>query len=96
MRSLMLSLAAVGLMGACAPMDPGAGHLPADEEPTQCRVDQYRHLVGQNRSALPQPPAGENWRVYCTTCAVTMDYKPSRLNIVFDEATGVIREVKCG
>jgi hypothetical protein len=27
---------------------------------------------------------------------VTMDYNPRRLNIVYDEATGVIRQVKCG
>jgi len=52
--------------------------------------------VGRNRSELPARPAGEVWRVTCTTCPVTMDYSPDRLNILFDESTGVIREVKCG
>lgn len=96
MKTLMFSLAVVGLIAGCAPVGADAGGLPAEGEPTQCRADQYRHFVGQNRSTLPQAPVGETWRVSCSTCAVTMDYNPSRLNIIYDEATGVIREVKCG
>ncbi|MFN5618247.1 MAG: I78 family peptidase inhibitor [Brevundimonas sp.] len=41
-------------------------------------------------------PAGATWRVTCTTCPVTMDYNPGRLNILYDRDTGVVREVKCG
>jgi hypothetical protein len=95
MKTLVLSLAAAGLMAACAPTEETAPTTPSDG-PTQCRADQYQRYVGRNRSELPPKPANENWRVTCTTCPVTMDYSPSRLNIFFDQATGVIREVKCG
>ena len=70
-------------------MAPGDG-------PSQCRADHYQRYIGRNRSELPPRPAGEVWRVTCTTCPVTMDYNPRRLNILYDETTGVIREVKCG
>lgn len=96
MRTLMLGLAAAGLVAGCAPVGSGADPTNTPDGPVQCRADQYRHLVGKSRSAIPQTPAGETWRVSCTTCAVTMDYNPARLNIVYDEATGEIREVKCG
>ncbi len=96
MRTLMLSLAVAGLAAGCAaPVDPGPG-APPDGAPTQCRADQYRYLIGRNRSEIPPTPAGRTWRVACTTCPVTMDYNPNRLNIFYDEATGVIRRVECG
>lgn len=96
MRTLMLSLAAVGLLSACAPTTSDTvAELPADG-PAACKADQYQRLVGTNRAQLPQQPAGETWRVTCTTCPMTMDYNPQRLNIVYDEASGVIRQVKCG
>ncbi len=95
MRTLMLCLAAASLMAACAPVDSGSA-MPPDDGPTQCKADQYRHLIGRNRSEIPATPAGQTWRVTCTTCPVTMDYNPNRLNIFYDEATGVIRRVECG
>jgi len=95
MRTLMLCLAAAGLMAACARVDSGSA-VPPDGAPTQCKADQYRHLIGRNRSEIPATPAGQTWRVTCTTCPVTMDYNPNRLNIFYDEATGVIRRVECG
>lgn len=98
MKTLILSLAAAGLVAACAPVeggDPGTPP-PGGDGPLQCKAPQYQRYVGQNRSQLPTKPANETWRVTCTTCPVTMDYNPQRLNILFDEATGIIREVKCG
>jgi len=86
----LLSLAAAGLLaGACAPLPPADG-------PSQCRADQYQRYVGRHRSELPPRPANETWRVTCTTCPVTMDYSPHRLNIFYEESSGIIREVKCG
>lgn len=96
MRLLIMSLAAAGLLSACAPTTGSEPATPPMDGPTACKADQYQRLVGTNRSQLPQTPAGETWRVSCTTCPVTMDYNPARLNIVYDEATGVIRQVKCG
>ena len=96
MRILMLSLAAAGLLSACAPTSGSDPATPPMDSPRACKADQYQRLVGTNRSQLPAAPAGETWRVTCTTCPMTMDYNPRRLNITFDQASGVIREVKCG
>ncbi|TAJ55523.1 I78 family peptidase inhibitor [Brevundimonas sp.] len=97
MKFLTLGLAATALLAAaCAPMNAGDPTPPPGDGPTQCKADQYQRFVGRNRSELPPRPADEVWRVTCTTCPVTMDYNPSRLNILFEESTGVIREVKCG
>ena len=96
MRILMLSLAAAGLLSACAPTSGSDPATPPMDGPRACKADQYQRLVGTNRSQLPAAPVGETWRVTCTTCPMTMDYNPRRLNITFDQASGVIREVKCG
>lgn len=98
MKFQALTLAATALLVAsCAPVDAGdPAPMPPGDGPNQCKADQYQRYVGRNRSELPARPADEVWRVTCTTCPVTMDYSPRRLNILFDEASGVIREVKCG
>lgn len=81
-------------LGACA-ADP-AGPAPLPDGPDQCKAGQYQRFVGQNRSTLPAQPPGENWRVVCSTCAVTMDYNPSRLNVVYDTRTNIVTRVNCG
>jgi hypothetical protein len=98
MKILSLGLvAAVVLTGACAPVSAGdPAPPPPGDGPTLCKAEKYQRYVGRNRSELPARPAGEVWRVTCTTCPVTMDYNPHRLNILFEESNGVIREVKCG
>lgn len=95
MKIQLLSLAAAGLMAAaCAPIDdPG---LPPPDGLAQCKADRYQRFIGRHRSELPAKPANEVWRVTCATCPVTMDYNSGRLNIFYDESSGVIREVKCG
>lgn len=85
------------LVTSCADVAVGdPPSMPPEDGPTQCKADQYQRYVGRHRSELPARPADEVWRVTCTTCPVTMDYSPRRLNILFDEASGVIREIKCG
>jgi hypothetical protein len=34
--------------------------------------------------------------VACTTCPVTQDYNPRRLNFFYETSTGIIKQVKCG
>lgn len=97
MNIRIISLASVGLLAvACAPVEPAPAPMPPDDGPSQCRADQYQRYIGRNRSELPAQPQGETWRVTCTTCPVTMDYNPGRLNILYDQSSGIIREVKCG
>ena len=96
MKIQLLSLAAAGLLAAaCAPVD-NSGSTPPDDSPSQCKADRYQSFIGRNRSELPPKPADETWRVTCTTCPVTMDYNPNRLNIFYEESSGIVREVKCG
>ena len=68
------------------------GSAPGD----QCRASDYQYLVGRHRSTIPPKPAGETWRVTCTTCPVTMDYSERRLNILFNEKTEIVEQVRCG
>ena len=71
---------------------------PPAPEPTAdaCGAAAMQHLVGRLRSEIPPPAKPELQRVACTTCAITMDFNPNRLNFFFDEATGVIKQVRCG
>ena len=94
MRVTGLRLLAVGaLLGAaaCAP-------TPAEEgtpRPWRCNADDARSLIGSHVGAATFPQ-GANVRVVCTTCPTTRDYRPDRLNLRFDEATGIIESVDCG
>lgn len=69
---------------------------PPPEGADECKASDYQWLVGQPRSKIPETPEGSSWRVACTTCPITMDYSAARMNIFFDEETGIIKEVKCG
>jgi hypothetical protein len=90
-------LAAIA-MAACAPKDEGAEMPPppglADAD--ECGAAQYQSLIGKKNAGIPAQPAGANWRVTCSTCPVTMDFRADRLNIFYDEKTEIIETVKCG
>lgn len=95
MRLFLIS-AAVAL-GACTPVPPpGPAPEPISPEQNQCRASDYQFLIGRDRSEIPAQPAGATWRVTCNSCPVTMDYNPSRLNITYDDRSGVIDAVSCG
>jgi len=61
-----------------------------------CRAGELQWLVGRQRSEIPVPVDVVNRRVACTTCPVTEDYSPYRLNIFYDRSTGRIESVRCG
>ncbi|MEH6665857.1 MAG: hypothetical protein V7678_13475 [Brevundimonas sp.] len=61
-----------------------------------CRAGELQHLVGQPRTEIPVPVDVINRRVACTTCPITEDYSPYRLNIFYDQDTGIVEEVRCG
>jgi len=89
MRTLALTVLA-GLAVACAPMPEGGV-----ASPQQCDADAARSLIGQNVAAVSFP-ADANVRVVCTTCPTTKDLRPNRLNVRFDQETGIIQQIDCG
>jgi len=96
MKTLSALTLVAALASACAPMPTEPAPAPPSGDAEQCRASAYQSYVGRNRSTLPQQPAGETWRVTCTTCPVTMDYNPRRLNILYNERTNIIEQVRCG
>ena len=83
------------------PTAPPAIALPAkppvsEASKDQCGLKDAQAFVGKPRTSLPAPVDPSRWRVACTTCPVTMDYRADRLNILFNADTGIVQEVKCG
>jgi hypothetical protein len=95
---ILSSLMAGGLaLSACAPTETPVIRTPGDDAAFKaCKVEDYQAYVGRNRSTVPSAPEGQTFRVLCTSCAATMDYRENRVNFVYDEASGVIQQVKCG
>jgi hypothetical protein len=108
MRTSYVFLAlAVGALAACASpktaMTAKNDSLPKQEvaDATKPAVDEcgahaLQSFVGKMRSDIPATPEIAKARIACTACAVTMDYRPNRLNIFFDEKSQVIEQIKCG
>ena len=99
----LLGLAACSSAPQEAPAPPPSVRPPAPQAPVRpapvadaCGAAQLQHLVGRPRSEIPVPVHPERQRVACTTCMVTQDFSPDRLNFFFDAATGLIREIRCG
>lgn len=92
-----LFVASSVVLSACSGLpahEGGSGMPPTTDD--QCRASDYQSLIGQSRTEIPQAPAGATWRVTCTSCAMTMDHRPDRLNILYDQQTGIVEDVKCG
>lgn len=79
-------------LAACAPVDPSPDQTPI---PQQCGAEAARSLIGSHVGAVSFPQ-GANVRIVCTTCPTTKDLRPDRLNVRFNEATGIIESVDCG
>jgi len=93
MRALLILGAGLALT-ACAPTtaEPDATVGPAAD---RCNARGNQSLVGTNVAAVSFPE-GANVRIVCTTCPTTRDLRPDRLNVRFDQTTGIIRSVECG
>lgn len=87
--ALLLTACSSAPREADAPTPPPP---PADS----CGASGLQGLVGRLKSDIPADLDQSRLRVTCTTCPVTRDYRPDRLNIFFEEATGVVRQVNCG
>lgn len=100
----ILPLVAVAFLTACAtpvtcppspPPGAGASVLPPAPEDDRCWSSRFVSYVGKNKSELPKT-LPQVTRVNSTTDVVTQDFRPDRLNIVYDAKTGVIESVRCG
>lgn len=88
---ILMAGATGALAAACAPQPPvGGGPMP-----WRCDADDARSLIGSHVGAVTFAP-NANVRIVCTTCPTTRDYRPDRLNVRFNEATGIIESVDCG
>lgn len=61
-----------------------------------CRAGDLQYLVGRPKTEIPVPVEVVSRRVTCTTCPVTEDFSPYRLNIFFNAQTNVVEQVRCG
>jgi hypothetical protein len=62
----------------------------------ECGAADLQGLIGRPRTEIPVPVDPGRQRVTCTTCPVTQDFNPARLNFFFDADTGRIKQVRCG
>lgn len=86
-------IATAGLaLAACAPVEPPSEETPI---PQQCGAEAARSLIGSHVGAVSFPE-GANVRIVCTTCPTTKDLRPDRLNVRFNQASGLIERVDCG
>lgn len=87
-----IAIGALMALGACAM----SVETPVVEAgPSQCPAAANRSLVGTRVGAVSFP-ADANVRVVCTTCPTTRDLRLDRMNLRFDQATGIIKTVDCG
>ena len=96
LRSSLIAAAVTAALAACAPVETAETPAAGAAGPKVCRAENYQRFIGRNRSELPTMPADESWRVLCSTCAATMDYREDRLTIAYDTATNIIQSARCG
>lgn len=74
---------------------PVGSRMP-DGDADLCKAQDLQYLVGRPRNEIPVPVEIVNRRVTCTTCPVTMDFSPYRLNIFYNADTQLVEQVRCG
>lgn len=72
------------------------GTRPTNPTADMCGAGALQWLVGKPKTDIPVPVDVVNRRVTCTNCPVTQDYSPYRVNILFNERTSLVEQVRCG
>lgn len=75
---------------------PAPKPAPPRGSADMCHAAEAQKYVGRPRTEIPVPVLPALQRVACTTCPVTMDFNPRRLNFFYDAETGLVKQVKCG
>lgn len=69
----------------------GQPYIPIEE----CPADAFQALVGQQVSEVDTDILPNLTRIIGPDLAVTMDFRPDRMNVYYDEE-GEVTEVRCG
>ncbi|HEY1073292.1 MAG TPA: hemolysin [Brevundimonas sp.] len=94
---ILTAFAGAVALSACAPTQEAAPAPGGEATPVACKAGDYQEYVGRNRSAIPaDAPAGRIFRVLCSSCAATMDFRDNRVNFTYDDKTNVVTRVSCG
>lgn len=99
-RPLALSLAMLTTLAACSTTPPAQDTPPAAAETTpSCGADKLVSYVGSKASdevvaKIRKASGAEAIRVIGPDSAVTMDFRPDRLNVSTD-ANGIIKAFHC-
>lgn len=88
----MRALALLPLLALAACVEPVAP--PAEPEPDQCNAASLQGLIGQPSSVLENMMLRAGTRVINPGDAVTMDFRPDRMNIEIG-TNGRIEKVAC-
>ena len=75
---------------------PSSQPAPPRTAADACGAAAHAYLVGKPRSEIPIPVDPSSRRVACSTCPVTEDFRPTRLNILYDTQSGLVTSVACG
>ncbi|PQZ80592.1 MULTISPECIES: hemolysin [unclassified Brevundimonas] len=97
MKTMLMLTAFAGAvaLSACAPNQESAPGV--EPTPVACKASDYQEYVGRNRSTIPaDAPRGRIFRVLCSSCAATMDYRENRVTFTYDDQTNVVTRVSCG
>jgi hypothetical protein len=94
MKQTVLAGCAVLFLAACWSI-PAPEPVPEGPDLAQCGADALQGLVGQPASVLQTMKFGQETRIIRPDTAVTMDFRPDRLNIEIDAAEQIVR-VQCG
>jgi hypothetical protein len=83
---------------ALAPAPPPRSPIPKPDVTVRdaCGAADLQRLIGRPRTEIPVPVDPSRQRVACTTCPVTDDFVPGRLNFFFEADTGRIKQIRCG
>lgn len=68
---------------------------PAADMDAQCIAPSLQTMVGQNRSELASQDLPNPTRILGPGMAMTMDYRPDRLNVEYDSDDIIVR-IYCG
>ncbi len=91
MRSIIFALGLCGFAAACVP--EGGGMVEPMPEPIEnaCGAAELQYLVGQRASVLETMRFGNETRFIRPNTAVTMDFRPDRLNIDINGSERITR-----